>query len=55
MSVILKVTARQHENSLFFRKLLFLLCQAPTENVLTLIALKFSAKQINLIGKKVCL
>ena len=51
MCQILKATTRQRENSFFFGKLLFLILMSSNSNFYA-ITLKFSAKQISLIGKK---
>ena len=52
MCEILKGTARQVENSFFFRRLLFVTLASSSSNVYYAIAFKFSAKQINLIKEK---
>ena len=53
MCEILKAAARQRGNSFFFRKLLFLTLTSSKSKVFYAIALKFSAKQINLKRKTV--
>ena len=52
MCEILKATARWRENNFSFRKLHFLTLTSSNSKVYYAIALKFSAKQINLITKK---
>ena len=52
MCEILKATARQRENSVFFRKLPFATLTSSNSKGSDAIALKFSAKQINLMRKK---
>ena len=52
MSEILKTIVRQRKNIFFFGKLLFLTLTSSNSKGSYAIALKFSAKQLNLIRQK---